>query len=199
LLSGRLRGLRFDPAYGVGSFVEETVRAAHTGPDVIASFHAVGLAIEDGFGLATQEEIGFLEGMVVDIALAGMERWAMCFASASILMINRLEQRWIRFVRRRQPMCRRYYEELVRRGYKFPLREELLAATQGELRVAGDCATLLVKHGYVKDWPGALATIRDAGYREVKADMAETVETVHRERQVVGLSYIEAGPLPQPP
>lgn len=70
MLVGRLRGLGFDPAHGDGSFVEEAVRAAHAGPDVIASFHMVGLAVEDGFGLAAQEEIGFLEGVVVDIALA---------------------------------------------------------------------------------------------------------------------------------
>jgi 3',5'-nucleoside bisphosphate phosphatase len=72
------------------------------------------------------------------------------------------------------------YGELVRRGYSFPRREEVLAATKGELRVAGDCATLLMKHGYIKDWPSALEVIRDAGYREMKADMAETVEAVHR-------------------
>jgi 3',5'-nucleoside bisphosphate phosphatase len=72
------------------------------------------------------------------------------------------------------------YEELIHRGYSFPRREEVLMATKGELRVAGNCATLLMKHGYVKDWSSALEMIRDAGYREMKADMAETVEAVHR-------------------
>lgn len=71
------------------------------------------------------------------------------------------------------------YEELLRRGYDFPRRQELLAATKGELRVAGDCAHLLMKHGYVNDRPTALEMIRDAGYREMKADIAETVEVVH--------------------
>ncbi len=72
------------------------------------------------------------------------------------------------------------YAELLRRGYQFPRRQELLAKHAGELRVAGDCANLLVKHGYLNDWPSALEMIRDAGYRECKADMAEAVEIVHR-------------------
>jgi 3',5'-nucleoside bisphosphate phosphatase len=72
------------------------------------------------------------------------------------------------------------YHELLRRGYTFPQRETVLKAKAGELRVAGDCANLLIKHGYVPDWPTALEMIRDAGYREFKVAMAETVDTVHR-------------------
>lgn len=87
------------------------------------------------------------------------------------------------------------YEELLRRGYRFPRRQELLKATQGELRVAGDCATLLMKHGYVKDWPSALEMIRDAGYREMKADMAETVEAVHRSGGVALIAHPGRGKL----
>ena len=71
------------------------------------------------------------------------------------------------------------YGELLRRGYDFSRRQEVLAATKGELRVAGDCANLLIKHGYMNDWSTALEMIRDAGYREMKADIAETVEVVH--------------------
>jgi predicted metal-dependent phosphoesterase TrpH len=72
------------------------------------------------------------------------------------------------------------YAELLRRGYEFPRRQEILSKNAGKLRVAGDCANLLIKHGYLPDWPSAFDMIRDAGYREFKADMAETVEIVHR-------------------
>jgi 3',5'-nucleoside bisphosphate phosphatase len=71
------------------------------------------------------------------------------------------------------------YDELERRGYRFPRRDEILAARQGKLRVAHDCAKLLMEHDYVKDWPEAYKIIRDAGYREMKAGLAETVEAVH--------------------
>jgi predicted metal-dependent phosphoesterase TrpH len=72
------------------------------------------------------------------------------------------------------------YEELLRRGYRFPQRQEVLQARKGQLRVAGDCATLLMKHGYVKEWVAALKMIRDAGYHEIKVDIAETTDIVHR-------------------
>lgn len=37
-----------------------------------------------------------------------------------------------------------------------------------------------MKPGYVNNWPNALEMVRDARYREMKADTAETVEVVHR-------------------
>lgn len=89
------------------------------------------------------------------------------------------------------------YAELLRRGYQFPCRQELLAKNAGELRVAGDCANLLLKHGYVSDWPAALTLIRDAGYREFKADMAETVAVVHQAGGVALIAHPGRG-LPQP-
>jgi hypothetical protein len=84
-------------------------------------------------------------------------------------------------VRQRQKAnAEEVYEELQHRGYQFPHRKEHLAATAGELRVAGDCGTLLIKQGYVQDWSSALKLVIDAGYHEVMADIAQTVETVHQ-------------------
>lgn len=85
-------------------------------------------------------------------------------------------------VRRRQKdNAEQVYEELQRRGYRFPHPQDL--------RVAGDCGTLLIKEGVVPDWPSALALITDAGYRETKADMAETVETAHRSGGVALIAH----------
>ncbi len=81
------------------------------------------------------------------------------------------------------------YEELLRRGYSFPQRKEHLTATGGEIRVAGDCGILLIKEGYVKDWPSALELVTDAGYREMKADMRQTVETAHRSGGVALIAH----------
>ncbi|GER83711.1 PHP-like protein [Thermogemmatispora aurantia] len=72
------------------------------------------------------------------------------------------------------------YAELLRRGYSFPERERLLAAQGNQLRVAGDCGLLLLKHGYVSSWREALALIRDAGYREIKVDLAAAIDVLHR-------------------
>lgn len=99
-------------------------------------------------------------------------------------------------VRQRAAMnAQQVYEELLRRGYRFPRRQEVLTTTEGELRVAGDCATLLLKHGYVHDQAAALEIIRDAGYREMKADMAETVEAVHRSGGVALIAHPGRGML----
>ena len=81
------------------------------------------------------------------------------------------------------------YEELQRRGYHFPRRQEVLKAKAGQLRVAGDCAQLLLKHGYVSDWVSALKMICDAGYHEIKVEMAETVEIVHRSGGVALIAH----------
>lgn len=81
------------------------------------------------------------------------------------------------------------YKELLQRGYRFPRQQELLQSNGGVLRVAGDCANLLIKHSYVKDWPEALTLIREAGYREMKADMAETVDKVHRSGGVALIAH----------
>jgi predicted metal-dependent phosphoesterase TrpH len=81
------------------------------------------------------------------------------------------------------------YAELLRRGYHFPHRKAHLAASAGELRVAGDCGRLLIKQGYVKDWSSALELVTDAGYREMKADLAQTVEVVHRSGGVALIAH----------
>jgi predicted metal-dependent phosphoesterase TrpH len=85
-------------------------------------------------------------------------------------------------VRQRQKdNAEQVYEELQRRGYRFPRPQDL--------RVAGDCCTSLIKQGVVPDWPSALALITDAGYREMKADMHQTVETVHRSGGVALIAH----------
>jgi predicted metal-dependent phosphoesterase TrpH len=102
-------------------------------------------------------------------------------------------------VRRRQKdNAEEVYEELLRRGYRFPHQREHLATTAGELRVAGDCGTLLIKEGYVKDWPSALEVITIAGYREMKADIHQAVETVHHSGGVALIAHPGRG-LREPP
>ncbi|HEU5383747.1 MAG TPA: PHP domain-containing protein [Ktedonobacteraceae bacterium] len=85
-------------------------------------------------------------------------------------------------VRQRQKdNAEQVYEELQRRGYRFPLSHDL--------RVAGDRGILLLKQGAVPDWLGALALITDAGYREMKADIRQTVETAHRSGGVALITH----------
>ncbi|HJT55186.1 MAG TPA: PHP domain-containing protein [Ktedonobacteraceae bacterium] len=71
-------------------------------------------------------------------------------------------------------------EELRRKGYEFPRQEEVLAENGGKLRRPSDNGRLLREHGYAPDWQTALRMIREAGFRSIMADMAETVDAAHR-------------------
>ncbi len=71
-------------------------------------------------------------------------------------------------------------EALRKQGYEFPRQEEVLVRNEGKLRFPGDNALLLHEHGYAANWQRAMQMIRTAGYYSVRADMAETVEAVHK-------------------
>ncbi len=70
--------------------------------------------------------------------------------------------------------------ELRRQGYDFPRQEEILKNNNGQLRRPLDNATLLHEHGYASNLQDALQIITKAGFRSIKADMAETVDATHR-------------------
>lgn len=128
--------------------------------------------------LGAQKGVRVLAGVEISAEWRGQMGDVLCYGfdsddAALRALANRVRQG-------QKENAEEVYAELLRRGYKFPRRQEFLAKNAGELRVAGDCANLLIKHGYLPDWPSAFDMIRDAGYREFKADMAETVEIVHR-------------------
>jgi predicted metal-dependent phosphoesterase TrpH len=81
------------------------------------------------------------------------------------------------------------HDELLHRGYKFPREEEILAENGGKLRRPADNGRLLREHGYASDWQTALKIIREAGFRSIMADMAETVEVAHRSGAVCLIAH----------
>ncbi|HLH62036.1 MAG TPA: PHP domain-containing protein [Ktedonobacteraceae bacterium] len=80
-------------------------------------------------------------------------------------------------------------EELRRKGYEFPRQEEILAENGGKLRLPADNGRLLRQHGYAQDWQTALRMIREAGFRSILADMAETVDAAHRSGAVCLIAH----------
>jgi predicted metal-dependent phosphoesterase TrpH len=80
-------------------------------------------------------------------------------------------------------------EELRRRGYDFPRQEEILAANDGRLRLPSDNIRLLREHGYAASWQVAMQMIREAGFRSIMADMAETVNAAHRSGAVCLIAH----------
>ncbi|GAC1399053.1 MAG: PHP domain-containing protein [Ktedonobacteraceae bacterium] len=71
-------------------------------------------------------------------------------------------------------------EALQRKGYTFARQEELLKEHGGKLLRPSDNAYLLREHGYAPNWQTAMQMITEAGFTSIKADMAETVDAVHR-------------------
>jgi predicted metal-dependent phosphoesterase TrpH len=155
----------------------------HDRVDTVASIQQLG----------TQKHVPVLAAVEISAEFHGKMADVLCFGFDPHDQALRAIADSVR--QRQKDNAEQVYTELLRRGYQFPHRKELLAATGGELRVAGDCGTLLIKHGYVRDWPSALAWVTDAGYRKMKADMAETVEAVHRSGGVALIAHPGRGKL----
>ena len=81
------------------------------------------------------------------------------------------------------------HDELLRRGYTFPRETEVLAENGGQLRRPADNARLLREHGQAADWQTAMRMIREAGFRSIMADMAETVDAAHRSGAVCLIAH----------
>lgn len=81
------------------------------------------------------------------------------------------------------------YEELLRRGHRFPRRPQALAHQQGQVVRPVDNATLLHAHGYAATLDEALAHIRDAGYRSITAPLSEAVDAAHASGAVAVLAH----------
>jgi predicted metal-dependent phosphoesterase TrpH len=91
--------------------------------------------------------------------------------------------------RQQQENAQQVNEQLRRQGYDFPRQQELLKEQDGEVRYANDNAYLLREHGYAPDWRTAQQMATDAGQRSIKADMARTVEAVHKSGAVCLIAH----------
>jgi 3',5'-nucleoside bisphosphate phosphatase len=81
------------------------------------------------------------------------------------------------------------YAELETRGYRFPRRDEILAAQHGELLRPVDNARLLAGHGYTQDLEGGLSLIRDAGYVIAAAPLHHAIAAAHESGAVALLAH----------
>jgi predicted metal-dependent phosphoesterase TrpH len=149
----------------------------HDRVDTVASIQQLG----------TQKHVPVLAAVEISAEFHGKMADVLCFGFDPHDQALRAIADDVR--QRQKDNAEQVYEELLRRGYRFPRQAAILKAKGGELRVAGDCGTLLIQHGYVKDWPSALALITDAGYREQKADLAQTVETAHQSGGVALIAH----------
>lgn len=149
----------------------------HDRVDTVASIQRLGI----------QKHVNVLPAVEISAEFHGQMADVLCFGFDLHDQALRVIADDVR--QRQKDNAEEVYEELLHRGYQFPHRREYLEAAEGELRVAGDCGNLLIKHGYVKDWASALELVTNAGYREIKADMAQTVGAVHQSRGVALIAH----------
>jgi predicted metal-dependent phosphoesterase TrpH len=143
--------------------------------------------VENILHLGAQKQVPVLAAVEISASFHGKMADVLCFGFDPHDQALRAIADDVR--QRQKDNAEQVYAELLRRGYQFPHQKEHLAATAGELRVAGDCGTLLIKEGYVSDWSSALALVTDAGYREMKADLRQTVKTAHRSGGVALIAH----------
>ena len=128
--------------------------------------------------LAARQNLPVLAGVEMSTEWKGKMGHVLCYGFDP-------EQNYLReitqgVVDRQLENTHQVYDELLRKGYQFPRREEVLADNGGALRRPVDNGRLLREHGYAPDWQTALRMIREAGFHSIMADMAMTVDAAHR-------------------
>lgn len=81
------------------------------------------------------------------------------------------------------------YDNLIRKGYKFPRQQEIFAESNGKLTYPYQNAILLQKHGYANNGSSAMRIVVDAGYRSQRVDMGRTVDAIHRSGGVALIAH----------
>jgi 3',5'-nucleoside bisphosphate phosphatase len=138
-------------------------------------------------GLAAEKGLPVLPGVEMSTEWRGKMGDLLCYGFDP--QENYLTEMTAQITRRQQEMTLAVYEELVRKGYEFPRREELLAESGGLPVRTPNNILLLREHGYIKHWHEAIKIMREAGFHEIKVDMAETVEAAHRSGAVCLIAH----------
>jgi len=164
--------------------------------DYLAATGFTIVSITDHDILARQDElrtfgeergIAVLPGVEVTSRWRGLIAHVLCYSSrfTSGVLASLVDE-----TRERQlDNTHSVYAELERRGYRFPRRDQVLAAQHGQLLRPIDNARLLVEHGLVSDMPEALRLIADAGYTIWAAPIETTVESAHASGAVALLAH----------
>lgn len=128
--------------------------------------------------LAAQQNLPVLSGVEVSTEWNGKMGHMLCYGFNP--SDNHLSDVTEKVARLQLENTYQVNQELRDRGHAFPRQEEILAANDGQLRRPSDNALLLREHGYAASWQAAMQMIREAGFRSIMADMAETVDAAHR-------------------
>jgi len=137
--------------------------------------------------LAAEKNLPVLAGVEMSTEWNGNMGHVLCYGfDAEDNYLNTVTEE---VVRKQLENTHEVHDELLRRGYAFPREEQVLAENGGKLRRPSDNGRLLREHGYAGDWQTALKMIREAGFRTIMANMAETVDAAHRSGAVCLIAH----------
>lgn len=115
------------------------------------------------------------EGDLLDILCFGFDP----VNNALVPLAERVRQRQLENVREA-------YEAIARKGYRFPRRQEVLAASGGEPRQFDDLLALLRAHGYGNEMKAAFD---GAGFQWITEEPGVVVEAAHRSGAVCLIAH----------
>jgi predicted metal-dependent phosphoesterase TrpH len=158
------------------------------------AFHAVAVTDHDTLEHADEMvALGVERGIIVLRACEVSTTWRggrtdlLCFAGE---LTSDTLATFVRDIERRQyENTLAVHEELARRGYAFPQMADELAFQGSALRLPGDNARLLLRHGYAATPRDALVMIRDAGFVSITVPLAEAVDAAHASGAVALIAH----------
>lgn len=128
--------------------------------------------------MAAEKRLPVLAGVEMSTQWNGKLAHLLCYGFDPAQ--NDLQSITLKVVRLQLENTHAVNDELKRQGYTFPRQEEVLAANDGKLHLPSDNIRLLLSHDYTTNQRAGLQMIEKAGFRSILADMAETVDAVHR-------------------
>jgi predicted metal-dependent phosphoesterase TrpH len=137
--------------------------------------------------LAAKQNLPILSGVEMSTQWNGLMGDLLCYGFDPEQ--NELAPITEEIVRRRIEIAYEIYDNLIRKGYKFPHLEEIFAESNGKLSYPYQNAILLQKHGYAADGLSAMRILIDSGYRSSRVSMARTVDAVHRSGGVALIAH----------
>ncbi len=137
--------------------------------------------------IADAQGLPVLSGVEMSTVWDGKMAHMLCYGFDA--QHNALQEVTARTTQRQLENTHEVHDELVCRGYSFPRAQEVLADNDGKLQRPSDNGRLLREHGYAGDWQTAMRMLREAGFRTIMADMAETVDAAHRSNAVCLIAH----------
>jgi predicted metal-dependent phosphoesterase TrpH len=137
--------------------------------------------------LAVEKQLPILSGVEMSTRWNGVMGDLLCYGFDPEQ--NELAPIAEEIVHRRIENTYEIYDNLIRKGYKFPHLKEIFAESDGKLNYPYENVILLQKHGYASDGSSAMRIIVDAGYRSSRVDMARIVDAVHRSGGVALIAH----------